>query len=302
MMTTTTTITPIPHLAPGQSVKDWRRRFIAATATLKDGERKAMLPAYVHRTSGEVLIAEVCSEKATLEVALVELENLIDGVKSKMVRVNEFWTLKPDSTSYTDIMSFFFTLRYEGKLAGVSFEMIMIKFLNALTNGEKLYNTHKDKIKSDMTEVVLLAVFEDLKTKILKASKESHINVKKEQSEEMGIFVADQENLPTWASELKSQVHHLKGVLEDVTFHHGNVHQEETQIMLNSSGSSSSNMYNPSSSSAKRKCYVCGKPGHLAYTCNEKKCGICGKSGHVESQCYSKSKRRPNSFPASNNL
>ena len=58
----TAAITPIPHIAVGQSVKDWWRRYIAATATLKDEEKKAMIPAYVHRTDGEVLIAENCSK------------------------------------------------------------------------------------------------------------------------------------------------------------------------------------------------------------------------------------------------
>ena len=305
-MTTTTTITPIPHLAPGQSVKDWRRRFLAATATLKDEEKMAMLPAYVHRTNGEVLIAEVCAGKTTLEEALKELENLIDGEKNKMIRVNEFWIIKPDSLSYTDLMSFFFTLTYEGKLAGVSFEMIMIKFLNALTKGEEIYNSNKDKIKEGMTEVTLLEVFQTIKTKIRKASKDvksSHVIVKKEPLEEMGIFVANSENVPSWANELRNEVHDLKGALQDVQFYQENM-ANDSQIMLNSSVNGSAN-YSKNPLPNKRKCWICDKPGHFANSCQQRKCSKCGKPGHIESQCYSKRNfnfQNRSNFPSSNNL
>ena len=87
MASNTTALTPIPHLAVGQTVKDWRRRYLAATATINDEQRKAMIPAYVHRNNGVVLIAEAACENDSLVNALKELESLIDGDPSRITRV-----------------------------------------------------------------------------------------------------------------------------------------------------------------------------------------------------------------------
>ena len=93
--------TPIPHLAPGQLVKDWRKRYLAATATLQDAQRKNMIPAYVHRTDGELLLAEAAIKEDSLDDALGMLQELIDGTPGRVNAVNEFWSLQPSSSSYT---------------------------------------------------------------------------------------------------------------------------------------------------------------------------------------------------------
>ena len=47
-------MTPIPTneptLAPGEKVAQWRRGYLAATATLTKEEKIALLPIYVNRT------------------------------------------------------------------------------------------------------------------------------------------------------------------------------------------------------------------------------------------------------------
>ena len=142
--------TTIPHIAAGQTVQDWRRKFLAATETIDDKQRKTIIPKYVHRNDEEVLIAEAVCKKETLVNALKELESRIDGDPSRMTRVNEFWALEPTSTSYIGLASYFFMLKYEAAFAGITNEMLVIKFLNGVLAGEKIYKSNKAKIKADM--------------------------------------------------------------------------------------------------------------------------------------------------------
>ena len=94
---TTSQLTPIPHLLTGKKIKAWKRGYLAATATLTDAQKSALLPAYVHRTEAETIIAERCSKEATPDAALKELDTFIDGEPNMMARVNEFWALVPVS-------------------------------------------------------------------------------------------------------------------------------------------------------------------------------------------------------------
>ena len=128
-------------------MKDWRRRYLAATATLTDAQKKAMIPAYVHRNDGEVLIAEAASAKDSLVNALNELEILIDGDPGVITKINDFWALKAASRSYNDIVSYFFLLKNEAEFAGVSKDMMLIKFFNTMPGGEKIYESQKTVIK-----------------------------------------------------------------------------------------------------------------------------------------------------------
>ena len=89
---------------------------MAATATLQDGQRKNLLPAYVHRTEGEVLLAEAAIQEGSLDDALGLLEEMIDGTPGKIAAVNEFWSLKPASASYSDIIGHFYLFNLRVRL------------------------------------------------------------------------------------------------------------------------------------------------------------------------------------------
>ena len=60
----------IPHLQAGQKIADYKKIFLAATATLaKDDQRRACLPLYVDRTEGEKQIAFAAAAEDNLEKA-----------------------------------------------------------------------------------------------------------------------------------------------------------------------------------------------------------------------------------------
>ena len=285
----TTAITPIPHIAVGQSVKDWRRRYIAATATLKDEEKKAMIPAYVHRTDGEVLIADNCSKAATLTAALDELESLIDGEPCKMLRVNEFWSLQPASKSYSGIVSFYFLLQSEAALAGIGNDMLVFKFLNSVPGGEKIFESNKAKIKADMTAAHVTEIFTVVKTKMSVKAKyaENNVSVKQEPSD---VFVAEeQEEMPSWAADLRNEVCTIKSTLATIV-----PPLDESEIMLNNSANQLSDK--------SFKCWICDKKGHFSNKCPKRPCLKCGNTGHHERQCFSSKVQNKNPKFRKNNL
>ena len=282
--------TPIPHLAPGQPVKEWRRRYLAATATLNDDQKKQMIPAYVHRSDGEVLLAEAAITETTLTGALSELEELIDGTPGRVTSVNEFWALKPASQSYTDLVSYFFLLKSEAELAKVTPDMLLIKFLNAVPEGSKVYDDNAAEIKPDMKEDKVKAIFRIVKDKLTVIKKkststyESIPQIKKER-EDFDVFVAD-EGIPRWAEELRDGLHNVQGMLG---MYQGDEDQDSPDeermqsVMYNKPNSQGNGAYVNDS-----KCWICLESGHYANRCRRRKCVRCGNEGHHEKKCFVK--------------
>ena len=68
----------IPYLAEGQTISDYRKIFIASTATL-NAKQLRCLPLYIHRTEGERQLAFTAATKASQDEAFKFLEDMIDG-------------------------------------------------------------------------------------------------------------------------------------------------------------------------------------------------------------------------------
>ena len=66
-MTTAIASIEIPHITKGQKVVDYKQIYKAATTLLSDGQKRAYLPVYIHRSEGEKNIAFQAAEKESLD-------------------------------------------------------------------------------------------------------------------------------------------------------------------------------------------------------------------------------------------
>ena len=180
-------ISPIPKLQPKQKVRDWRKLYLEATALVTEQQQINLLPAYGARDAGEILIAESCTEKETIAEALNELESLIDGTPTVLNQFNSFWSCKPIKKRYNELVAFYFVLVNECKEAKIPYNMIIMRYLNFIPGAEKIFNDHKEKIRSTMTAAQMAEVFGDVKKKLTRSqsgeNKGFEIQVKQETTE-----------------------------------------------------------------------------------------------------------------------
>lgn len=59
------TAVEIPHLATSQKIADYKKTYMAATATLTAEHKLACLPVYIHRSEGEKNLAHTAATKTT---------------------------------------------------------------------------------------------------------------------------------------------------------------------------------------------------------------------------------------------
>ena len=162
-------VSTIPKLGKGQKVKEWRKSYIAAAALLTEKQQIDMLPMYGARNEAETLIAETCTNEATIVAALNELETLIDGPRTNLRKFNDFWDCKPDKkNNYHALISFYFVLKSEGTIAGISKEMIMKRYLNFIPGAEKIYDTHAALLVPEITDAQMTTIFKSIQQDMFK--------------------------------------------------------------------------------------------------------------------------------------
>ena len=74
-----------------------------------------------------------------------ELELLIDEQPSKVELTNDFFNMKPVATIFTGLTSFFFAILNAGKRAKITYDFILLKFLNYVKRGTKFHEEKKVK-------------------------------------------------------------------------------------------------------------------------------------------------------------
>lgn len=266
----TPTPTNVPALSPGEKVAQWRRGYLAATATLTKEEKIALLPIYVNRTKGENEIAHLATKEAEVKEALDLIETLIDGMTSIVKLTNSFFDV---SAKDKDITSLFFELLAAGKACNVDNELIMIRFCGLVKNGEKFYDDNKASIKAAMTDATMMKLFQAAKAKIADPPK---VKVEKDYV----WAAAAVEEPPQWANE----IHERLDEIERQNSKPGYDEQDETD---SEESVNYVNQRNPNFEKKKLTCYICKKPGHLADRCYKRKCDQCKGIGHDKKDCPS---------------
>ena len=85
----------IPPLAEGQTISDYRKIFIASTATLNTKQQLGCLPLYIHRTEGERQLTFTAATKASQDEVFKFLEDMIDESPYVFTENAKFFNILP---------------------------------------------------------------------------------------------------------------------------------------------------------------------------------------------------------------
>ena len=260
----------IPHLQTGQKIVDYQKIFLAATATLKDDQRRACLPIYVDRTEGEKQIAFAASAEESLEKAFKFLEDYIDGPPCLYTESAKFFDMKPkDTRSMDSIRSYYFELLEVTFRADMSGDAFLKRFFTNIQGGKRLLEEVKDELKHEMSKTVLMELFKKIMPKISKKlpGNETLDTAKEEQF----VFPIDRgtdssENPPTWAVNLQNNFNELRLRVESNESGYGE--EDDNQVFAYERRPNKDNK-------KKSGCYTCGKMGHNQKQCFKRICTKC---------------------------
>ena len=101
----------IPHLAEGLTISDYRKIFIASTATLNAKQQLGCLPLYIHRTKGERQLAFTAATKASQDEVFKFLEDMIDESPCVFTESAKFFNMLPVNTTIDGLCSYYFELQ-----------------------------------------------------------------------------------------------------------------------------------------------------------------------------------------------
>lgn len=279
----------IPALMPGQSIQDWGRLYKRATALFASDKQKTdSLPVYVCRNEGEVEIAllVVEEEPENLDAALERLSELIDGRPSRVLSAKKFFEFSVTG----ELKTTFFILKKLGKEAGLSNDVVLLRFLGLIPSGVKFHEDNKAKIKAAMTDADLLEMFALLQPQLDKAQnqtkQETRINIKQEKDDGF-VFTADPEENQK-PIDHTGELDALKGELDSIKHYLLDQHEENWTEEKESDETEEVYYGAQNRQRSTRRCYICDRQGHIAPQCFKRKCMACGKLGHSTHECEEK--------------
>ena len=206
-MATASTSIEIPHLKVDILVRDWRKSYLAAIALLEEKQKVVILPIYVTRSHGDQNWAHKAAEKNTIKEALDYLQLHLDGETSRLIKANEFFDLKPrdkeEPMNRAEISSFWFKVLDIGTNAEIGNDLMVLKFLQFVPHGHKVYEKLKENIKSDMSDENVTKVFDEIQKRISTVTHQQVV-VKKE-----SVFV-NEEPVTEIIERMQKQIDDLK--------------------------------------------------------------------------------------------
>jgi len=286
----------IPCLQKDQKVKDWRKLYAAATAGLTKEEQIAFLPLYVGRDgrdNEEKTIVGICAEEKTeLSEVLDEFEALVDGAPSRMDVFNDVFELRPKSTDFSGLTNFYFKLMKEGRAAGMTYDLIIMRFLKFVKNGRRFYEEKKAGIKTDLTAAQTLTLFKALQAKLIPSVAAPAVRVKTEQVDEEEAFQLEEgkpEKMPHWAISMNNNLKNIEAKLAGRTEDYDGEESEVFWGQQNHRGSGS--VRGGKRTNSTFKCYSCDGYNHIAAYCRTV-CSNCKRVGHGEAKCEEKGQQK----------
>lgn len=166
MATSFLTIAP---LQPGERVAEWAELYKAQTATLEDGQRRGLLPAYVARSQGERILAAEAAGLESLDAALASLIRSIDGECREVESFTAFMSQEPpEGEERAAWLTFLVGQLEEAKKAGFGSKVVIMRLLSLIENGQAVFGKLQGKVKDGLStaDVVGLLDHEALKGKL----------------------------------------------------------------------------------------------------------------------------------------
>ena len=245
----------IPHLAEGQTISDYRKIFIASTATLSAKQQLSCLPLYVHRTEGERQLAFTAATKASQAEAFKFLEDMIDGSPCVFTESAKFFNMLPKNTTIDGIRSYYFELHEVALREEISRDVFAKLFLTNVPGGKKLFEDNKAEIDDLNSSIKVDNFFKKILAKL--KGKCDPVQEKVNVKEEPFVFpVNDQEEqVPAWGKELMNEL----GQIRPIAISNGAQQNKES---ARSDEEHSVYVYNRAGNVARKKCDICGKFGH----------------------------------------
>ena len=240
----------IPHLAEGQTISDYRKIFIASTATLNAKQQLGCLPLYIHRTEGEWQLAFTAATKASQDEVFKFLEDMIDESPCVFTESAKFFNMLPVNTTIDGLRSYYFELQEVAIRAEIS-RGYLLNVSSPTYLGKKLFEDNNAEIDGLNSSIKTDNFFKKILAKLKGKCDPAQEKVKVK--EETSVFpVHDQEEeVPAWGKELMNELGKIRSLV---------VSNGARQNKESAESDEEHSMYanNRAGNITRKKCDICG--------------------------------------------
>ena len=204
----------IPYLQKNQPIGDWGKEFIGACASANISDENALkvLPQFAARDIGTKEYAYVACENDndpkdnTVVKALAQLAEFVEGKQTRLKKASRFFDVVLEDLSVEGQTKYFFDLVNTGldTTALIPSDVIMLRFLQSVPDGVKMFDKSKDKVKAGLNKKQLIDLFQEW---TIKESAEPTRAIKLERED---AFLAENSRL----YELEQDIAELRSLLD----------------------------------------------------------------------------------------